>query len=112
VSAGRHQPVSLPLGLLVLVWASLLALGGGDQWLLHLLPLLLVVLPLLFGRFPGERALARSAARPAPRPEARRGGFSLRRGAVLPARGGRLIAYGLARRGPPHPRLVCHVSFF
>jgi hypothetical protein len=103
VSARRLQPraLGLPLALLALAAGTLLALVGAEQGLLHLIPVLLVAVPLLLGRFPGERALARSATERNGHREAQRGDFSLLRAAVLPARGGRLIAYGLARRGPP-----------
>jgi hypothetical protein len=80
------------------------AVGGFQESLAHAAPLLLVLLPLLAGRFIGEDRIVRLAAR-----ACRRGrrppvpavptGWLRRRRAV--ARGGRLIARGLAERPPP-----------
>jgi hypothetical protein len=71
--------------------------------LLACLPLLLLVVPLLFGRYPGIEAIVRLAERRARRPARDRlrsapawGGIGL-----TPPRGGRLIATGLAKRPPP-----------
>lgn len=72
--------------------------------LLYLAPALLIAATLLRGRYVGERtfatvvAQARHAARP-PRPARTRGRARRRRG--RPARGGRLVAGGLAGRAPP-----------
>ncbi len=69
--------------------------------LLYLLPVLLILLPLLCGRYPGERLLRAVAARPrrAPAPaRAPRRRFSL---SVPLPRGGALLASALAGRAPP-----------
>ncbi len=82
------------------------ALCGLESTFAYTLPLLLVLLPLLAGRYPGEEKLARSSA------AARQ--FELRpRSAAVPEAwsrehrpalcGGRLIALALAMRPPPRP---------
>jgi hypothetical protein len=71
--------------------------------LLFLLPALLVAVPLLARRYPGERLLLalgtknKRARWPRPRSSAR----SRRPAVHLPARGGRLIGACLAVRPPP-----------
>lgn len=69
--------------------------------LLYLLPALLILLPLLCGRYPGERLLRAISARPlrlAPAPPAPRRRFHL---PVPLPRGGSLLASALAGRAPP-----------
>lgn len=77
--------------------------GGVHGTLLHLAPALVLLLPLLSGRYVGEDRIAALAAvvrtrrlRPvaAVAPTVRRPG-------ALVARGGRLLAEALAERGPP-----------
>jgi hypothetical protein len=94
----------LAFAALTVVWLLGLELLGVEASLAYLAPALLILLPLLGGRYPGDEALARVAlrrARPARRlppaaPPLRR----RRPGALLP-RGGRLVAVSLAGRGPP-----------
>jgi hypothetical protein len=86
-------------------WALAMALSGSTDVLLYLAPALLVAVPLMLGRYPGERALERlrrtdTAPRPRPVRITRPG---RRTAASLLPRGGSLIAVGLARRGPPLP---------
>ena len=99
------SPVTLVV--LTAAWTlGLLLLGVGDVPV-YLAPLLLILIPLLTGRYPGDEALVRAArrlsrrgrrARPAPEPRPRR---SPRTG-LLP-RGGRLVGAALAGRAPPAP---------
>ena len=94
---------SLAFAALTVVWLLGLELLGVEAALAYLAPALLILLPLLGGRYPGDEALARIAgrrSRPAHRPPA---ALPLRRrriGALLP-RGGRLVAASLAGRAPP-----------
>jgi hypothetical protein len=71
--------------------------------LLLLSPALLLLLPLVLGRYPGAERLERLTARA--RPARRRRPLSLapprRRPRVAIAHGGRLLAFALAERGPP-----------
>jgi hypothetical protein len=94
---------ALPLLLTAATVAALLALAvaGHAPNLLIAIPAAVVTLPLLLGRYLGEGTLRRLVARFAPR--ARRAVASLRIPSRVVARphGGRLIALGLARRGPP-----------
>jgi hypothetical protein len=89
------------LGVAVALGETVTGLGTG---LLLLSPALALLLPLLAGRYVGEDALERLAARvgaprrrrrPAPAPLPRR------RPRATPVRGGRLLAAALAERGPP-----------
>jgi hypothetical protein len=101
-----RRPVArrlVSLGLLVAV-AGGLVLTGSTTPLLFLAPWLLVLAPLLAGRYVGERSLLRMARAVRRRPPARRAASrpAPRRPTVrgLP-RGGRLIACSLAVRPPP-----------
>jgi hypothetical protein len=97
---------SLAFAGLTVVWLLGLELLGVEAAVAYLAPALLILLPLVSGRYPGDEALARVAGRrcrsargrpPAPVPLRRR-----RAGALLP-RGGRLVAFALAGRAPPSP---------
>ena len=77
-------------------------LGAGE--LLHLMPLLVILLPLLGGRYVGEERLVllrEAASRPARRRRPAR--LVLPRAPLALPRGGRLIATSLAVRPPPAP---------
>jgi hypothetical protein len=79
------------------------AVCGLHESLAYAAPLLVVLLPLLAGRFVGEDRIVRLASR---RRRARRPAVLLAptgwlRGGHRVARGGRLIARGLAVRPPP-----------
>ena len=92
----------LALSALALALVALTHLGA-DGDLLMLMPVLLVGLPLLAGRYVGEErllGLASRAERPARGPEPALHAALLCSGRVLP-RGGRLIATALAVRPPP-----------
>jgi hypothetical protein len=99
----------LAFAALSVVWLLGLELLGVEAAVAYLAPALLILLPLVGGRYPGDDALVRVAGRrscsgrrprPAAVPPRRR-----RAGALLP-RGGRLVAASLAGRGPP--RLLAH----
>ncbi|HEY6729519.1 MAG TPA: hypothetical protein VI039_00665 [Solirubrobacterales bacterium] len=88
---------------LTLCWVAVLAVTGSTDALLFMAPALLIVLPLLGGRYVGQELIVKFATR-RPRPRARR------RLADSPApsapsiwlpRGTRLISFGLAKRPPP-----------
>jgi len=84
-------------------WALALAFAGSTDVLLFLAPALLVVVPLVAGRYVGETLIARIAAR---RSGSRRR-QSAPRASAPPAtaiwlpRGTRLLAFSLAKRPPP-----------
>lgn len=84
-------------------WALALAFSGSTDTLLFLAPALLIVAPLIAGRYPGEELIARLVAKRSRLP---------RRAAVAPAplpqppvawspRGTRLLAFSRAERPPP-----------
>ena len=98
---------SLLLGLAVVgvLFAATQPLTGVDPDVLLAAPLLLLLLPLLAGRYVGEASIARLAGRLMPRrrrPDRAPAAPARRTARVLP-RGGRLIAAALADRGPPAP---------
>jgi uncharacterized SAM-binding protein YcdF (DUF218 family) len=95
---------SLAFAALSLAWLLALQLVGVSDAFAYLAPAVLIFLPLLGGRYPGDEALVRAVARRtaarwrpgvAARPSTRR-----RPGALLP-RGGRLVGAALAGRAPP-----------
>jgi hypothetical protein len=93
----------LILGGVGLLLTAIVALqfGFAESSLLYLAPALLILLPLAFDRYPGERLLLAVIARPAipaspPKPPPRR----LPLFSPLP-RGGALLSSALAGRGPP-----------
>ena len=96
----------IALAAITAVWTlGMLALGVGDAFI-YLAPALLILVPLLNGRYPGDDVLVRAARRgrpqrrPPPRcdPPRRRA-----RSAALLPRGGRLVGAALAGRAPPVP---------
>jgi hypothetical protein len=85
------------------VWSLALAALGATAGVLFVAPALLLAVPLALGRYLGEGALAAGVARrrtatPRPRRASRPSLRSARRAAP---RGGRLIAFHLAKRPPP-----------
>lgn len=93
----------LAFAAVTVVWLLGLELFGVEVAVAYLAPALLILLPLLSGRYPGDEALVRVAARrsrPARRPP-EAPPFRRRRAGVLLPRGGRLVASSLAGRGPP-----------
>jgi hypothetical protein len=96
----RERRRLLVLGLGVLGWILALHAAGLSAALLHLSPVLLVLVLLLGGRYPGERLLHRLAPTPhAPRPNP--SAPCPRRALTFFPRGGLLLAASLAGRGPP-----------
>jgi hypothetical protein len=94
----------LAVALLGVVVAAAETVTGLDTGLLLLSPALVLLLPLLAGRYLGEETLERLAARvAAPRRRRRAAAAPLprRRPRATGARGGRLLASALAERGPP-----------
>jgi periplasmic copper chaperone A len=101
---------------LLLAMVVVLQLGFAESALLYLAPALLILIPLAFDRYPGERLLQAVIAPPVT--EAGRSEPPARRLAplhLLP-RGGALLAFALAGRGPPQtaaaasPRLASMAS--
>jgi hypothetical protein len=76
---------------------------GLDSGLLLLSPALVLLLPLLLGRYVGEKRLERLVARARPVPRVRAVSLAppRRRPRAVAAHGGRLLAFALAERGPP-----------
>jgi hypothetical protein len=89
-------------GVVVALGETVAGLGTG---LLLLSPALVLLLPLLAGRYVGEETLERFAARrSSPRRRASRAASAplpRRRPRAVLVRGGRLLAAALAQRGPP-----------
>ncbi|HEV7496061.1 hypothetical protein [Baekduia sp.] len=90
------------------VLASALRLGVDAELLLWLAPAVLLVAPLIMGRFMGEDVIdARRAARATPR--RRRGATAISapyRAPDVAGHRGLLLAFRLAERGPPASLLV------
>jgi hypothetical protein len=96
---------ALSFAAIAAVWAiGLQVLGVADAFI-YLAPALLILLPLVGGRYPGDTALVRARRRTRvprahlPQPLSRRRPL-LR--PLLP-RGGRLVGSTVAGRGPPDP---------
>jgi hypothetical protein len=99
----RDQRILLGLAALTALLAIVQSVTGISADVLLAAPGLLLLLPLLAGRYVGEDGLARLTACMAAR---RRRPVAIlaarpRRAPRLLARGGRLIAVALAERGPP-----------
>jgi hypothetical protein len=95
------------LAALAAAWAATRGVGDlGSGWLL-LTPALLLALPLLAGRYVGERTLRRLAAsRPARRSHAAEPRVPLWRSRTVVAHGGLLLARRIAGRAPPATALL------
>jgi hypothetical protein len=98
----RDRLVLWTFAFVVAGWMLAEALTGSQSGLLYLAPALVLALPLLLGRYVGERQLVELAgrARPRPRRQVLRVA-SPRSYARLMERGGRLVASGMAKRPPP-----------
>ncbi|MEA2284046.1 MAG: hypothetical protein QOJ21_89 [Solirubrobacteraceae bacterium] len=99
----RDQRILFGLAALTVLFAIVQSVTGISPDVLLAAPALILLLPLLAGRYVGEDGLARLSALLAPvrrRPAAARATAPRRAPRVLP-RGGRLIAAALAERGPP-----------
>jgi hypothetical protein len=104
----RDQRILLGLAALTLLFAVVQSATGISGDVLLAAPGLILLLPLLAGRYVGEDGIARLSAWLAPprrRPVAARATQPRRAPRVLP-RGGRLIAAALAQRGPPELALA------
>jgi hypothetical protein len=89
---------------LTCLWLLGLELLGVEAAFAYLAPALLILLPLLGGRYPGEDALVRATTRrPRPRLQQSPAASGRRAAEALLPRGGRLVAAALAGRGPPGP---------
>jgi hypothetical protein len=76
--------------------------GAGATALLYVLPGVLMFGVLLAGRYPGKATLARlRRSRPHPQHGAPLPALGMRRPAIVPPRGGLLLAFALAVRPPP-----------
>jgi hypothetical protein len=79
-----------------------LTVAGLDTGALLLSPALALLVPLVAGRYPGERGLTRLVARRIPRrPRAASIALPRRRPRSTHRRGARALAAALAERGPP-----------
>lgn len=98
----RDRLILLGLTLLSVALAVAQSVTGLSPDVLLAVPALMLLLPLLAGRYVGEDGLLRLAGRAilARRRSPARLGVRCRAPRVLP-RGGRLIAAALAERGPP-----------
>jgi hypothetical protein len=99
----RHLRPVVAVAFLGVVVAVAQWVTGLDTGLLLLSPALVLLLPLLLGRYLGEEQLERLAARARTvRPDrAVSVGLPRRRPRAAAARDGRLLAFALAERGPP-----------
>jgi periplasmic copper chaperone A len=89
---------------LTCVWLLGLELLGVEAALAYLAPALLILLPLLGGRYLGDEALVRAATRRTRlRPRRSSAARPRRPGGALLPRGGLLVATALAGRAPPAP---------
>jgi hypothetical protein len=103
----RDQRLLLGLAALTLAFALVQSATGISADVLLAAPVLVLLLPLLAGRYVGEDGLARLTAAVAPlrrRPALAR--IAPRRAPRVLARGGGLIAVALAHRGPPAAQLA------
>jgi hypothetical protein len=98
----RDRIVLWAFALLVVAWMVAQALSGSATGLLHLAPALVLALPLILGRYPGESKLAELAGT-SRTPTARRPSrIPMPRSHVrVMQRGGRLVASAMAKRPPP-----------
>jgi hypothetical protein len=100
-----EERLNVGLLLLTVTWSLGLVAFGSEQVLLFLAPALLLALPLIFGRYPGEELLCKLRDRDAGRGSRKRAlarPFAPRPRPVLRIpRGTALLAAGLATRPPP-----------
>jgi hypothetical protein len=98
----RDRVVLWAFTLVVAAWMVAQALTGSETGLLYLAPALVLALPLVLGRYPGEEQLAELARTPRARDARLRARISAPRGYVrVMHRGGRLVASAMAKRPPP-----------
>ncbi len=85
-----------------IAWSLTLALSGSTDALLFLAPALLILAPLLAGRYVGESLIVRLAcARPRRRRRPGPAPMAPKAPALWLPRGTRLVAFSLAERPPP-----------
>lgn len=89
------------LALAACAWLLGLQLLGSEEALAYLTPTLLLLVPLLLGRYPGERAMAAGIERTTRRPRPSRARRPPTRFRSHLPRGGLLLAARLAGRAPP-----------
>ena len=100
----RDRIVLWAFAVLVVAWMVAEALTGSETGLLYLAPALVLALPLVLGRFPGEQTLAGFAgASQAPTARAAASIPPPRSHVRVMQRGGVLVASALAKRPPPRP---------
>jgi hypothetical protein len=98
----RDRFVLLTFAVVAAAWMVADALTGSHSGLLYLAPALLLALPLMLGRYVGEKQLVELAGRALARPRRKPARVVRPRGrAHVMQRGGRLVASGLATRPPP-----------
>jgi hypothetical protein len=98
----RDQLALVSAAAVASVLVLLAGVAGHEQLVAYAAPVLVLVLPLLAGRYLGEERLARAVARV--RHRRRRAAAAAPRSRAVVVRlprGGRLIASGLAKRPPP-----------
>jgi hypothetical protein len=109
MKVGRRSLIVAAFAVAVAAWSALELLSVGEAGFLYVVPALVLLVPLLFGRYLGEERIAALATRPGPalRRPARR--VALPHAAErLMHRGGRLVASSMAKRPPP--ALAQHLS--
>jgi hypothetical protein len=101
--ARRDQRILVALAVLSMALAVLQHVTGVDPDVLLAVPALMLLTPLLAGRYVGEETIGRLAAHVARvrRPRAAAVCAKVRRAPRVLPRGGRLIADALGLRGPP-----------
>lgn len=95
----------LALTALSMAWLVLQGVAGLGEGFVMLVPAMLLALPLLAGRYLGERTIERARlarALPTPPRRPRRRSPQPRPARALVPRGGLLVASSLATRPPPH----------
>jgi hypothetical protein len=104
----RDQRILFGLAALTVLFAVVQSATGISGDVLLAAPALILMLPLLAGRYLGEDHIARLSAFVAPprRRSASAWAMQPRRAPRVLARGGRLIAVALAQRGPPSYQLA------
>jgi hypothetical protein len=101
MSRRQHHALRVAVGVAIMValWMAGLEVGGLDTGMLFLAPAFVLLLPLLAGRYPGERVLE-PLVRPLRRVVAGARHVSRPRERRVP-RGGLLVGCSLAGRAPP-----------
>jgi hypothetical protein len=94
---------------ITICWALALAFDGSTDVFLFLAPALLIVAPLVAGRYVGERLIVRLAAKRTRRPRRRAPASAAppsRPAALWLPRGSGLLAFSLDKRPPPQSLLT------